>query len=144
MEIKIKKLSDKAILPTQATPNDAGYDLYATEAARLFPGQRQLFKTNIAIAIPEGYYGRIADRSGNAFKLGIHVMGGVIDSAYRGDIGVILLNTNEEDLYNTVEIKEGQKIAQLIIEKCHQVEWWEVADLDETVRGEGGFGSTGT
>lgn len=143
MEIKIKKLSDKAIIPAQATPHDAGYDLYAVEDGRLYPGQRQLFKTNIAIAIPEGYYGRIADRSGNAFKLGVHVMGGVIDSAYRGDIGVILLNTNEDDLYNIVEIKIGQKIAQLIIEKCHSIEWKEVDNLDETVRGEGGFGSTG-
>lgn len=143
MEIKIKKLSDKAVIPAQATPFDAGYDLCAVEGGIILPGQRKLFKTNLSVAIPQGLYGRIADRSGNAYKLGLHVLGGVIDSAYRGDIGVILLNTNEGDETNAVQIVPGQRIAQLIIEKCHQVEWNEVEELDETKRGEGGFGSSG-
>lgn len=143
MEIKIKKLSDKAIIPVQATPFDAGYDLCAVEGGVILPGQRKLFKTNIAVAIPQGLYGRIADRSGNAYKLGLHVLGGVVDSHYRGDIGIILLNTNEGDETNAVQIVAGQRIAQLIIERCHQIEWNEVDELDGTARGDGSFGSTG-
>lgn len=143
MQIKIKKLSLQAIIPCRATSHDAGYDLFATNDDIIYPGQRKLFKTNIAIAIPEGHYGRIADRSGNACKMGLHVLGGVIDAGYRGDIGVILYNTAQGDETNVIQIKAGMRIAQLIIEKCHSIDWVEVIDLDETKRGEGGFGSTG-
>jgi dUTP pyrophosphatase len=144
MKIKIKKLNLNAILPTQATKGDAGYDLYSIDDAPLFGSQRRLFKTGIAVEIPEGYYGRIAPRSGLALKQGIDVLGGVIDASYRGEIGVILVNTTAKgDELQITHIKKGDKIAQLIIEKCHQVEWEEVKELAETDRGAGGFGSTG-
>lgn len=166
MVIKLKKLSGDAVLPTRATANDAGYDLYATEDYVLQPLERKLFKTNIAIAIPKGYYGRIAPRSGLAYKNGIDVLAGVIDSSYRNDVGVILINLNAPELKQMelnltpmekvmqkvnekkivpkeFTIKKGDRIAQIIIEKCHAAEWQEVESLDETERGQGGFGSTG-
>jgi hypothetical protein len=90
--IPFQKLSEKAKVPSQATFSDAGYDLFSTEAYALKPGERKLFKTNISTAIPHGYYGRIAPRSGLAYKHGIDVLAGVIDSGYRGDIGIILIN----------------------------------------------------
>lgn len=138
MEIKFKKLSNLAIMPTQNTPTDAGYDFFSTEDYILKPRERKLFKTNISCAIPSWYYGRIAPRSWLAYKHWIDVLGGVIDSEYRWDIGVILVNLWEEDF----EIKIWDKIAQLIIEKCHYVNWIEVDNLDETVRNNWWFGSS--
>ena len=137
--IPFKKLSEKAKIPTQATPSDAGYDLYTTEAYTLKPGERKLLKTNISTAIPHGYYGRIAPRSGLAYKHGIDVLAGVIDAGYRGDIGVILINFGTEEFV----VNEWDKIAQFIIEKCHYVNRSEVEELPESTRGEGWFGSTG-
>lgn len=140
MNIQIKKLSDKAKIPTQGSKYAAGYDLYAAEEVLVNTMGRKLVKTNISISIPEGYYGRIAPRSGLAYKNGIDVLAGVIDSDYRGDIGVILLNTD----YNLdFEVNVGDRIAQIIIEKCHSVNWETVETLDATVRSEGGFGSSG-
>ncbi len=137
--IPFQKLSDKAILPSQATFSDAGYDLFATEDYILTPGERKLFKTNIATAIPHWYYGRIAPRSWLAYKHGIDVLAGVIDSGYRGDIGVILINFWQENF----SINTWDKIAQFIIEKCHYVDWQEVNKLPESQRGEWWFWSTG-
>ncbi|EKD24943.1 MAG: hypothetical protein ACD_80C00144G0001 [uncultured bacterium (gcode 4)] len=136
--IPFKKLSEKAKIPSQATSSDAGYDLYTTESGVIKSGERKLFKTNISTAIPHGYYGRVAPRSGLAYKHGIDVLAGVIDSGYRGDIGVILINFWTEDF----SVNEGDKIAQFIIEKCHYVEWQEVTELPESQRGEGARGST--
>jgi len=137
--ISFQKLSEKAKTPSQATFSDAGYDLFATEAYILKPGERKLFKTNISTAIPHGYYGRIAPRSWLAYKYGIDVLAGVIDSGYRGDIGVILINFWHEDF----SVNEWDKIAQFIIEKCHYVLWEEVQELPESQRGEWWFWSTG-
>lgn len=137
--IPFQRLSEKAMIPAQATFSDAGYDLFATEPYVLKPGERKLCKTNIATAIPHGYYGRIAPRSWLAYKHGIDVLAGVIDSWYRGDIGVILINFWTEDF----PINQWDKIAQFIIEKCHYVSWQEVQELPESQRGEWGFGSTG-
>lgn len=137
--IPFKKLSEKAKIPTQATPSDAGYDLYTTESYTLKPGERKLLKTNISTAIPHGYYGRIAPRSGLAYKHGIDVLAWVIDAGYRWDIGVILINFGTEEFV----VNEGDKIAQFIIEKCHYVNRSEVEELPESTRGEGWFGSTG-
>lgn len=137
--IPFQKLSEKAKVPTQATFSDAWYDLYATESYSIKPGERHLCKTNIATAVPHGYYGRIAPRSWLAYKHGIDVLAGVIDSGYRGDIGVILINFWTEDFI----VNEGDKIAQFIIEKCHYVEWQEVNELPESQRGEWARGSTG-
>jgi dUTP pyrophosphatase len=142
MEIKINKLSENAIIPTNQTGLEAGYDLYSTEDAWLRPHERKLFKTNIAMEIPDGYYGRVAPRSGLAFKHGIDVLAGVIDQTYRGDIGVILYNTNGGDDTNSVQINKGQAIAQIIIENCAKVKFIEVADLNDTARGDKGYGSS--
>ncbi len=139
LTIPFQKLSDKAKIPSQATFSDAGYDLFATESYVLKPGERKLFKTNISTAIPHGYYGRIAPRSWLAYKHGIDVLAGVVDSGYRGDIGIILINFWNEDFI----VNEGDKIAQFIIEKCHYVEWQEVVELPESQRGEWGWWSTG-
>jgi dUTP pyrophosphatase len=139
MKIEIKKLSENATLPTQGSKYAAGYDLYAAEEGVVLSECRLLIKTNISVSIPEGYYGRIAPRSGLAYKSGLDVMAGVIDADYRGDIGVILYNTDVKDF----EFKKGDRIAQLIIEKCHNVEWQEVDELEDSVRSDGGFGSTG-
>lgn len=139
MKVELKLLSEAAKTPTKGTDQAAGYDLYAAQNAEIDPLKRALIKTNISIAIPKGYYGRIAPRSGLAYKNGIDVMAGVIDSDYRGDIGVILYNTGV-DVFN---IKQGDRIAQLIIEKCHVADWDLVEDLSDTDRGEGGYGHTG-
>ena len=139
MKVELRLLSEAAKTPTKGTDQAAGYDLYAAQNAEIDPLKRALIKTNISIAIPKGYYGRIAPRSGLAYKNGIDVMAGVIDSDYRGDVGVILYNTGV-DIFN---IKQGDRIAQLIIEKCYVAEWDLVNDLSDTQRGEGGYGHTG-
>ena len=139
MEIQIKKLSKNGVIPTQGSSYAAGYDLYAAEEMIIEPGQRGLIKTNISVSIPESYYGRVAPRSGLSYKKGLDVLAGVIDADYRGDIGVILLNTGSE----TFKANLGDRIAQLIIEKCHKVSWKEVGDLSDSVRSSRGFGSTG-
>ncbi len=157
IKIQLKKLSKDAIMPSGGSIGAAGYDLYSTEDYTLKPGERKLFKTNISINIPHGYYGRIAPRSGLAFKNGIDVFGGVIDSDYRGDVGVILYNSDKAlSIINesttcwtqiegkSLEVKKGDRIAQIIIEKYHDVEFEEVENLDETARAEKGWGSTGS
>jgi dUTP pyrophosphatase len=113
--------------------------LFSTENYILKPGERKLIKTNISCAIPEWYYGRIAPRSGMAFKYGVNTLAGVIDSWYRWDIGVLLINFWEENH----EIKIWHRIAQFIIEKCHYVDWVESDDLGSTVRDVWWFGSSG-
>ncbi len=140
MDIHIKLLSDFARVPTQATPFSAGYDLYAAEAITVPRLGRKLIKTNISMAIPMNHYGRIAPRSGLAFKFGIDVLAGVIDSDYRGDIGVILYNT---DANVDFQVLVGDKIAQIIIEPCASVNFVKTNDLTSTKRGEGGYGHSG-
>lgn len=139
MDIKLKFLSDNAVLPSRGSDEAAGYDLYSAQNGEVDPLKRILIKTNISIAIPKGYYGRIAPRSGLAYKNGIDVMAGVIDADYRGDVGVILFNSGME----AFTFKKGDRIAQLIIEKCHDVDWVQTDDLSDTARGEGGYGHTG-
>lgn len=140
MNIQIKKLSDQAKIPTQGSKYAAGYDLYAAEEVLVNAMGRKLVKTNISISIPEGYYGRIAPRSGLAYKNGIDVLAGVIDSDYRGDIGVILFNSDHNVDF---QVNVGDRIAQIIIEKCHSVNWDTVENLESSVRSEKGFGSSG-
>jgi dUTP pyrophosphatase len=140
MNIQIKKLSDQAKIPTQGSKYAAGYDLYAAEEVLVNTMGRKLVKTNISISIPEGYYGRIAPRSGLAYKNGIDVLAGVIDSDYRGDIGVILFNSDHNLDF---QVNVGDRIAQIIIEKCHSVNWETVENLESSVRSEKGFGSSG-
>ena len=138
MEILIKKNNEEATIPTQATEGDAGYDLYSLEDITLAPMARVVAKTGISIAIPMGFYGRVAPRSGLAVKKGLDVLAGVVDAGYRGDIGVVLINLSTED----IKLEKQSKVAQLIIEKCHDVDWAEVDDLDESERGEDGYGSS--
>jgi dUTP pyrophosphatase len=140
LQINVKKLSDYATIPTQATKFAAGYDLYASEDAVVVCGSRKLIKTNISMEITPGYYGRIAPRSGLAYKSGIDVLAGVIDSDYRGDIGVILYNTDKNIDF---EIKKGDRIAQIIFEACYSATLNTVENLDNTLRQGGGYGSTG-
>jgi len=140
VDIKFKLLSNLAKTPSQGTSFSAGYDLYAAEDVVVPRLGRKLIKTNVSMAIPMDCYGRIAPRSGLAYKNGIDVLAGVIDSDYRGDIGVILYNT-DNNLDFTVKV--GDKIAQIIIEKCYSVNWVKSDNLESTKRGEGGYGHTG-
>jgi dUTP pyrophosphatase len=139
--MNIKKLNSNAKIPTRANPNDAGADLYSIESVVIPPLSRTIVKTGIVLEIPESYYGRIAPRSGLAAKSGIDVLAGVIDSSYRGEIGVVLFNS---DSSNSFIVNTGDRIAQLIIENHYNPVFVEVPDLTETNRGEGGFGSSGT
>lgn len=140
MEVKIKLLSEYAKVPTQGTSMSAGYDLYAAESCVIKKQNRKLIKTNISLAIPINHYGRIAPRSGLAYKNGIDVMAGVIDPDYRGDVGVILYNSDSSSDF-TVQI--GDKIAQIIFEKCANADFIKEQELQDTKRGAMGYGHTG-
>jgi len=139
MKIKIKKLRPEAILPKYAHPGDAGMDFFSCEDAVLKPGERKLIPTGVAIELPEGYVSLIWPKSGLSLKKGLDVLGGVIEHTYRGEYGVILLNTSDEDY----EVKKGEKIAQLLIQPIVSVDVEEAEELSDSVRGGGGFGSTG-
>ncbi|GAC97482.1 deoxyuridine 5'-triphosphate nucleotidohydrolase [Pseudozyma hubeiensis SY62] len=129
-----------AKLPTRGSTHAAGYDLYSAEKVVLpSRGGRKVIQTGIHLAIPTGHYGRVAPRSGLASKHGIDTGAGVIDEDYRGLLGVLLFNFGDEDF----TVNEGDRIAQLIIEKISTPDVVEVDSLDETLRGAGGFGSTG-
>eukprot|EP01095_Lingulamoeba_sp_RSL-Kostka_P004369 TRINITY_DN15533_c0_g1_i1.p1 TRINITY_DN15533_c0_g1~~TRINITY_DN15533_c0_g1_i1.p1 ORF type:complete len:153 (-),score=49.87 TRINITY_DN15533_c0_g1_i1:56-514(-) len=140
MVLKIKKLSKNARLPFKATNLSAGYDLYSAHDNKIPAKGRGIVDTDISIEFPIGCYGRIAPRSSLALKHGIDVGAGVIDGDYKGHVKVILFNFGDEDF----EIKKGDRIAQLILEKYLSVPVIEVEELEETERGAGGFGSTGT
>jgi dUTP pyrophosphatase len=137
--LSFEKLDPKAVLPTRGSLSAAGLDLSSIEAIRLQPGERRLIRTGLAVAIPEGYYGRLAPRSGLASKKGIDVMAGVIDADYRGEIGCLLYNAGDEQ----IDLPAQTKICQLIIEKIITPAAVWVDGLSQTSRGSGGFGSTG-
>jgi dUTP pyrophosphatase len=137
--ISFKKLDDRAILPARGSALAAGLDLFSIEDIGLEPGERHLARTGLAVAIPEGYYGRIAPRSGLALRTGLDVLSGVIDADYRGEIGCLLYNTGDEK----ITLPAQSKICQLIIEKIITPEAVWASEIDETDRGSGGFGSTG-
>ncbi len=128
--------------PTYAHPGDAGADITASESVTLAPGERALVRTGLSIAIPNGFVAYVMPRSGLALKHGISLVNapGTIDAGYRGEIGVIMLNTDRE---NTFHIEPGDRIAQLVIQPVVQATFVPVADLPGTHRGSGGFGSTG-
>lgn len=129
--------------PSYETKQSAGMDLRANldEPIVLKPLQRAIIKTGLFMALPAGYEAQVRPRSGLAAKRGITVLNapGTIDADYRGEIGVILVNLSNEDF----EVKDGERIAQLVIAKHEQIEWVRVSELNETDRGTGGFGSTG-
>jgi len=130
-------------LPERATPGAAGYDLHAAVEAPLVlaPGQRALVPTGIALSLPEGFEAQVRPRSGLALRHGLVLPNapGTIDSDYRGEVQVILLNLGDAP----VTLRRGDRIAQLVIARCWRAEWDEVASLDETARGAGGFGHSG-
>ena len=135
----VKRLNEHAIIPARGSVGAVGYDLYSSVDTCVALKNRTLVETGIAITLPPGTYGRVAPRSGLAVKKGIQVGAGVIDPDYTGEVKVLLFNDGEGDFV----IKKGDRIAQLIIERCETPPIEEVDSLDATERGEGGFGSTG-
>lgn len=139
VSVKVLKLNEKAVIPKQGSKFSAGSDLYSIEDCILEPNTRKLVSTGISLQFTENVYGRIAPRSGLAFKNGIDVMAGVIDSDYTGEIKVLLYNTSDVKF----EIQSGDRIAQIIFESYKQPSFVEVYNLDSTERSSSGFGSTG-
>lgn len=142
MELPVKKLCAQAIVPKNAYAGDAGVDLSSTEDVVLKPFERKLVPTGIAIALPAGYAGFVVPRSGSAIKQGLSIVNapGLIDSGYRGELKVILINL---DPHNDIVIKAGDRIAQLVVMNVEHITMVEKEELDETERGAGGFGSSG-
>jgi dUTP pyrophosphatase len=142
MTLKVRRLDARARLPTRAYPGDAGLDLYALEDGALDPGQRASVRTGIAVEIPEGEAGLVLPRSGLAARHGIALVNapGLIDSGYRGEIVVLLLNTDRSARF---ELAAGDRIAQLVLVKVQTPEVLEVDELAVSERGAGGFGSSG-
>ena len=142
LEILVTKLDNDAVIPTYAKPGDAGADLYSISDLVLSPGERALVRTGIAIALPNGYVGLVHPRSGLGLKNGISVVNtpGTIDAGYRGEIGVVLIN---HDLHESFQVKKGDRIAQLVIQKVENAQFKIVNQLPESERAAGGYGSTG-
>ena len=142
INIRIKKLTQNATIPTRGTIDSAGLDLYCAIKLTIKPSEKALIPTDIAISIPKTYYGRIAPRSSMAWKKHSDIGAGVIDSDYRGNIGVVIFNLSTTD---SIEINIGDRIAQLIIEKYYPCNLINVNEgiLDDTERNTGGFGYTG-
>ena len=140
MSLGVKKLCFDAIVPTRGSDRSVGYDLYSSEDA-MVPCQagRALVGTGITVVLPPGVYGRVAPRSGLAVKHCLNVGAGVIDPDYTGEIKVVLFNHGEKDF----EIKKGDRIAQLVLERCETPPIEEINIVEDTERGSGGFGSTG-
>ena len=142
MELKVARLDDGAKLPTRAHTGDAGLDLYACEAAHIGPGERWSVGTGIAVEIPAGHAGLVLPRSGLAKKHGIALVNapGLIDSGYRGEVRVLLLNTDPAEIFR---VEPGDRIAQLVVTPVDLAEPVEAEALAESARGDGGFGSSG-
>jgi len=142
MELRFRRLAQHAIAPARSHEDDAGYDLFAAEAARLGPGERADVGTGIALAIPPGHAGLVLPRSGLARRDGITLVNapGLIDAGYRGEVRVLLLNTDREHSFSA---EPGDRIAQLVIVRHETPELVEGADLGATARDDAGFGSTG-
>ena len=141
-ELPVARLRDDAILPAQAYDGDAGLDLAACERAQLGPGERAIVGTGVAVAIPAGYAGLVMPRSGLAARHGLTILNapGLIDSGYRGELKVILLNTDPREPF---VIEPGMRIAQLVLVEAAAVQLVEVEALPVSVRGAAGFGSSG-
>ena len=143
MKIRFQRLAPEARAPERAHEDDAGYDLRAVEDARIAPGERASVGTGIAVAIPAGFAGFVLPRSGLATRHGITLPNapGLIDSGYRGEVRVLLLNTDQG---NPFEVAAGDRIAQLVVVRAESIEFEEASALDQTARAAGGFGSSGT
>ncbi len=142
MILRYRRLAREAKPPSRAHDGDAGFDLHAVEPASIEPGRRASVGTGVAVAIPDGYAGLVVPRSGLAARHGISVVNapGLIDAGYRGELRVLLMNGDPDQ---TFDVAPGDRIAQLVLVAVESPELEEVAELDLTVRGEGGFGSTG-
>jgi len=142
IQVKIKRIHPKAQLPKQARVGDAGMDLYSVEEKSIKPGEYALVKTGIQIQLPPNTEAQVRPRSGLALKHGITVLNspGTVDAGYRGEIGVILINHGKEEFH----IEREMRIAQLVIQYVPDVKIFEVTELEESERGELGFGSSGT
>ena len=142
MRLRFQRLSESGHAPERAHPDDAGFDLRAAESVTIAPGERASVGTGIAVAIPEAHAGMVLPRSGLAARHGISLVNapGLIDPGYRGELRVLLLNTDREHPF---EVAAGDRIAQLVVVASEKPRVQEVDRLDDTVRGGGGFGSTG-
>jgi deoxyuridine 5'-triphosphate nucleotidohydrolase len=137
--LNFKRLDQRAVLPSRGSSLSAGLDIYAIEELTIRPGERALAQTGLAVAIPKGFYGRLAPRSGLATQKGLDTLAGVIDADYRGEIRCLLYNAGDE----TINLPAQSKICQLIIEKIITPAAVWVDEISDTDRGSGGFGSTG-
>lgn len=142
MNLRFQKLDERAALPERAHDGDAGLDLRALEGGSVAPGERLRVSTGLAVAIPDGHAGLVVPRSGLASRHGVTVTNapGLIDSGYRGELQVLLLNTDRAEAF---DFEAGERIAQLVVVPVSLPSPQEVTDLGETVRGTGGFGSSG-
>ncbi|WP_326824186.1 dUTP diphosphatase [Streptosporangium sp. NBC_01639] len=142
VEVLIHRLDAELPLPSYAHPGDAGADLYAAEDVELLPGERAMVGTGVAIALPDGYAAFVHPRSGLAAKHGVTLVNapGTVDAGYRGEIRVTLLNTDTKD---ALQLRRGDRIAQLVIQRVERAAFYEVDRLPGSARGAGGFGSTG-
>ena len=138
MELKVKKINKEAKLPVYGHKGDAGLDLFSCVECVLAAGETRPIPTGIQVAIPEGQVGLIWDKSGISLK-GVHRLAGVIDAGYRGEVRVVMVNLGREPFV----INKGMKIAQLLVQPVQEVRVIEVEELDDTSRGDKGFGSTG-
>lgn len=143
MKLLVRRLDADLPMPDYARAGDAGMDLLAAEGVTLKPGERAAIPTGIALAIPDGYAGFVQARSGRSLKEGLGVANapGLIDAGYRGEIKVIAINLNVSEL---IDVRRGEKIAQIVFQKVERAEVEIVEELPGSERGEGGFGSTGT
>ena len=137
--IPVVKLVDNAVIPKRATVGSAGFDLSSVESVIISAKKWKAVSTGLSMHIPKGYYGRVAPRSGLAYKYGIDVFAGVIDSDYTGEVKVILMNNGESDF----EVNIGDRVAQMVVERIYEGDFMLVDSLLDTERGVGGFGSTG-
>ncbi|PIW37172.1 MAG: dUTP diphosphatase [Candidatus Kerfeldbacteria bacterium CG15_BIG_FIL_POST_REV_8_21_14_020_45_12] len=139
MNLLIQKLRDTATLPEYAHAGDAGMDIFSDVQATLRPGERRVIETGIAMEIPTGYVGLIWEKSGRASQEGLGTLAGVIDSGYRGEVKIVLINHGDEPIV----IERGQKIAQLLVQAVASVSIKQVNSLESSSRATAGFGSTG-
>lgn len=139
LKVKVKRLNPEAKLPSYAHPGDVGLDMYSLEDYELKAGERKVFPFGFALEFPTGYAAIVKDKSSLPRNAGIHTMGGVFDAGYRGEYNAQLINLGRE----SYQVKKGDKLAQLVIYPVAIAELEEVAELSDTSRGAGGFGSTG-
>ncbi len=139
VEVKVLRMDKTVDMPSYAHDDDAAMDLRSVEDKTIPAKEKVIIKTGLKVAIPKGYAGLIWDRSGLAAKNSIHVLAGVIDAGYRGEIGIVAVNLGDEDFH----VEKNMRIAQMLIQPVETPDLVEVDDLDQTKRSEGGFGSTG-